>query len=104
MYGRHMNAWSQGDSTATWLPDGIVNFTVNLPAQSPTTMTRPLLLTLLFLSAIPASYGQKIERYYTFDWHDTTAVNARFYSLTEKTDSTWHRRDYFLHSLYLQMD
>ena len=67
-------------------------------------MTRPLLLILLFLSAVRASYGQKIERYYTFNWHDTTAVNARFYSLTEKTNSAWHRRDYFLHSLYLQMD
>jgi TonB family protein len=67
-------------------------------------MTRPLLLALLVLSTCSASFCQKIERYYTFNWHDTTASNARFYSLTEKTDSTWHRRDYYLHSLFLQME
>jgi TonB family protein len=59
---------------------------------------------MLCLLAIPASYCQKIERYYTYQWHDTDAVNARFYSLTEKTDSGWHRRDYYLHSLYPQME
>ena len=65
---------------------------------------RPLLFALLCLLAIPRSIGQKTERYYSYQWHDTDAVNARFYSLTEKTDSGWHRRNFYLHSLFLQMD
>ncbi len=67
-------------------------------------MFRPLLLALLCSLSFAASYCQKTERYYTYQWHDTDAVNARFYSLTEKTDSGWRRRDYYMHSLYTQME
>lgn len=67
-------------------------------------MSRPLLIAMLFLLAVASAHSQKIERYFTFDWHDTTAANARFYSVMEKTDSGWHRKDYFLHSLALQME
>jgi TonB family protein len=67
-------------------------------------MSRPLLIAWLFLWAMPAVYSQKIERYFDYRWHDTTAANARFYSLLEKTDSGWHRKDYYLHSLALQME
>jgi len=59
---------------------------------------------MLFLLTIPSAYSQKIERYYDFRWHDTTSLNARFYSLMVKTDSGWHRKDYFLHSFALQME
>ena len=67
-------------------------------------MSRPLLIAMLLLLAVASAHSQKIERYFTFNWHDTTAANARFYSITEKTDSGWHRKDYFLHSLALQME
>ena len=67
-------------------------------------MTRPPLFVWLFFLAPPCAYSQKIERYFDYRWHDTTATNARFYSLMEKTDSGWHRKDYYLHSLSLQME
>ena len=67
-------------------------------------MMRLLLFDLALLGMIPASYSQKIERYYDFQWHDTSAANARFYGVLEHTDSGWTRKDYFLHSLFLQMD
>ncbi|HVU55933.1 MAG TPA: TonB family protein [Puia sp.] len=47
---------------------------------------------------------QKAEKYFDYQWHETDALHARFYSLIEKTDSGWHRRDYFIHSLTLKMD
>jgi TonB family protein len=67
-------------------------------------MMRPLLFALLCLLVIPRSFSQKIERYYTYQWHDTNATNARFYSLTEKTGSGWRRRNFYLHSLLPQME
>lgn len=67
-------------------------------------MSRPLLIAWLFLWALPAVYSQKVERYFDYHWHDTSAANARFYSLTEKTDSGWRRKDYYLRSLTLQME
>jgi TonB family protein len=77
---------------------------VNLRVVDQNNMFRPLLLALLCSLCFAVSYCQKIQRYYTYEWHDTDAVNARFYSLIEKTDSGWHRRDYYLHSLYTQME
>jgi hypothetical protein len=47
---------------------------------------------------------QKTEKYFDYQWNDTDALHARFYSLIQRTDSGWHRRDYFLHSLTLQME
>jgi TonB family protein len=67
-------------------------------------MIRTLLFVLLCLLVIPRTYSQKMERYYTYQWRDTDAVNARFYSLTEKTDSGWRRRIFYLHSLLLRTD
>lgn len=61
-----------------------------------------LLFLLSFLSSI--CYGQKIEKYYNYQWRETEASKARFYGLIEKTDSGWHRRDYFLRENRLQMD
>lgn len=54
---------------------------------------------LLFLLAIIFSLetlAQKIEKFYVYQWKDTTPANARFYGIIEKTDSGWHRRDYFI--------
>jgi len=67
-------------------------------------MMRPLLFALLCHLVIPRSFSQKTERYYTYQWRDTNALNARFYSLTEKTDSGWRRRNFYLHSLLPQME
>ena len=67
-------------------------------------MTRPLLLAMLCSLAIPPAHCQKIEKYYDYQWHQTDAQHARFYSLIERTDSGWHRRDYYLHSLTLRME
>lgn len=67
-------------------------------------MRRPLLIAWFLLWALPAVYCQKIQRYFDYRWHDTTAENARFYSLMERTDSGWHRKDYYLHGLSLQME
>jgi len=67
-------------------------------------MTRPLLLAMLCSLAVPSARCQKTEKYFDYNWHETDALHARFYSLIEKTDSGWHRRDYFVHSLTLQME
>ncbi|MGI8951919.1 MAG: energy transducer TonB [Chitinophagaceae bacterium] len=50
------------------------------------------------------SYAQKIEKYFDYQWKETEPNAARFYALIEKTDSGWHRRDYFIHERKLQMD
>ena len=67
-------------------------------------MNKPLLFAMLCFLAVPAAYCQKIEKYFDYRWQDTDAVHARFYSLVEKTDSGWRRRNYFLRNLSLQME
>ncbi|HEY4206180.1 MAG TPA: hypothetical protein VGM31_05170, partial [Puia sp.] len=54
--------------------------------------------------AVPTARCQKTEKYFDYRWHQTDAAHARFFSLIEKTDSGWYRRDYFLHSLTLRME
>ncbi len=66
-------------------------------------MTRPLLIAWLCCLAASAAHCQKTEKYFDYRWHESDASHARFYSLTEKTDSGWLRRNYFIHSLTLQM-
>ncbi len=64
---------------------------------------KPCCIALLLL--LPCiGFAQKIEKYYDYLWHETAPKYARFYSITEKTDSGWHRRDFFLHGPSLQMD
>jgi len=48
-------------------------------------------------------FSQKIEKYYTYNWKETVPTDARFYGLVMKTDSGWHRSDYFLATKKLQM-
>lgn len=67
-------------------------------------MTRPLLIALLCYMTAPAAYCQKTEKYFDYQWRETAAPHARFYSIIEKTDSGWRRRDYYLHSLSLRME
>jgi antitoxin component YwqK of YwqJK toxin-antitoxin module len=67
----------------------------------------PFVLLLLATAGALAQKGsnaQKIERYYTYQWKDTDVAHARFYSVTEPTDSGWHRLDYYVHGPSLQME
>lgn len=58
----------------------------------------PLLLVHIICSA------QKIELYYDYTWHQTEDVGrARYYTLIEKKDTLWNRKDYYLKERRLQM-
>ena len=58
---------------------------------------------LIFLFFTSICFAQRIEKYYSYNWKETNAGDARFYSLIDKTDSGWYRRDYFLATKKLQM-
>jgi len=60
-----------------------------------------LLLLILLLPFF--LFSQKTETYYDYFWKPCSAENARYFSLVEKTDSGWFRKDYFLSSRTLQM-
>jgi hypothetical protein len=60
-------------------------------------------LTAMFLLFLIHSQAQKIEKYYDYRWQLCEPSDARFYSSTEKTDSGWLRKDYFLSQRRLQM-
>lgn len=49
------------------------------------------------------SFGQKTDAYFDYNWKPCVAVDARFYSTIEKTDSGWFRNDYFISGLKPQM-
>jgi antitoxin component YwqK of YwqJK toxin-antitoxin module len=58
---------------------------------------------LLSLHSIAKS--QTINKFYDLNWKETDAAHARFFSEVKKTDSGWHRADYFLHEENnIQMD
>lgn len=60
-----------------------------------------LLLSTLLLNIV--AVAQKTETYYDYYWKPCPAENSRYYSITEKTDSGWLRKDYFVSSGKLQM-
>ncbi len=60
-------------------------------------------LIALFILTVFAAPAQKTEQYFNYLWKPCYPTFARFYSLTEKTDSGWGRRDYFIHEKALQM-
>lgn len=47
--------------------------------------------------------AQRYERYYDYQWQSCASAEARFYTVLEKKDSLWERRDYFIHERTLQM-
>lgn len=49
-----------------------------------------------------ASAQTKVS-YYDFNWKPCAAVDAIYYSILEKTDSGWFRKDYFVSTQKLQM-
>lgn len=62
--------------------------------------------SVYFIAFLLCSYfchGQKIEKYFDYNGHECKPNEARFYSLTEKTDSGWLRNDYYVREGKLQM-
>lgn len=59
------------------------------------------ILLMLVLQVVNA---QKIEKYFDFQWKETSSENAMFYGVWEKVDSLWHRKDYYMHQKSLQME
>jgi antitoxin component YwqK of YwqJK toxin-antitoxin module len=64
---------------------------------------KPLLFLFAVISSL-ATLAQKVEKFYDYRWEETTTQLARFYSVIDKTDSGWHRRDYYIQERLLQMD
>lgn len=65
-------------------------------------MKARLLVLFIFLTSLACA--QKVEEYYDYNWKRCEPEQARYYALIEKTDSGWHRRDFFIHEGSLQMD
>jgi antitoxin component YwqK of YwqJK toxin-antitoxin module len=62
----------------------------------------PLAILLLWTTCATA---QQTTRYYNIDRKESDAKHARFVSINERTDSGWHRRDYYFEkSLSPEMD
>lgn len=61
-------------------------------------------VTLLAILSSISSFGQKIEQFYNWNWQRCEAPNAHYYTLIEKKDSLWERKDYFIHEKRLQME
>ena len=59
--------------------------------------------TLVFLILSTIIFGQKIEKFYTYNWKECEANEARFYSTIINTDSGYVKKDYFIHENSLQM-
>lgn len=62
-----------------------------------------LLATLAFLTFSTIMFGQKMEKFYDYNWKECDANEARFYSTIFNTDSGYVRKDYFIHENSLQM-
>ena len=60
-------------------------------------------LTLLFFLISFESTAQKIEKFYDYKWKECAPNEARFYSLTTKTDSGYYRKDYYIKERRIQM-
>lgn len=59
------------------------------------------LLFLFFFCALHAAAQER--KYYDWEWKPCDPSRARFVSLTEKTDSGWLRKDFYLSNKQLQM-
>ena len=65
-------------------------------------MRHVFLMVACFLSI--SAVAQQIEKFFDYNWKECEVSAARFYSEIKKTDSGWHRDDYFVHDNVLQMD
>lgn len=57
---------------------------------------KALVYLIAFLATGHFVAGQKIEKYYDYNGRECKDTEARFYSISEKTDSGWLYRNYFL--------
>ena len=63
-------------------------------------MKTPFLSLCLFIAASAAAQN---KQYYNYQWKTCDVSDARFVSLTDKTDSGWVRRDFFMSTKKSQM-
>jgi hypothetical protein len=66
-------------------------------------MNKKLILGILVLGFSLHLPGQKLEKYFDYNWKPCDPDMARFYSLIENTDSGWLRQDYFIIESRMQM-
>ncbi len=59
---------------------------------------------VLCIFSVTLHAQKKIEKYFDYQWHECQVADASFYGVIIKTDSGWHRQDYFIHGPVLQMD
>lgn len=60
-----------------------------------------LVLILIFPGIF--SQAQKVEKFFDYQWRECQPSEARFYSVSERTDSGWVRKDFYLSQKRLQM-
>jgi|SRR5579871_2113274 len=63
-----------------------------------------LTFSALFLIISVTCFCQKTEKYYDYQWKETNASSASFFAIIEKTDSGWHRMDFYIDGGTLQME
>ena len=57
----------------------------------------------LFLFLFPATVFSQSTKFYDFNWEPCDIAQASFFSIAEKTDSGWLRKDFFIGTKTLQM-
>lgn len=60
-----------------------------------------ILPVFVFLS--PFTFAQKTEQFFDTNWKECPVKDARYYSITEKNDSGFLRKDYYIRERKLQM-
>jgi TonB family protein len=61
-------------------------------------------MKFLILILFPLSvFSQPVETYYDYNWKPCNKEKASYYSLLEKTDSGWWRRDFYANTMQVQM-
>ncbi|MGJ7030670.1 hypothetical protein [Niabella hirudinis] len=64
---------------------------------------KSILFLLLALMTASVSNAQRIEKFFDYQWKECPPANARYYSLIQKADSGWNRKDYYISEKKLQM-
>lgn len=62
------------------------------------------MIVVFFLLWANISFSQPVTKYYDAEWNPCELNAASFVSITERKDSGWLRRDYFLSTKSLQME
>ena len=80
----------------------IGNFTI-IRTQNMNLKKEIACLTFLMFAVLMETIAQNIEKFYNYKWEECQANEARFYSLTSKTDSGFFRKDYYIKERRIQM-